>query len=128
MDNQTGIVIVSHSDKVANGIKDLLKEVSENIKVEAAGGTAAGGIGTSLDKIAEAIANVSSQKGVVVFYDLGSAKMNAELVIELNQWENVFVIDAPLVEGAYVAAVKASIGKTADEIKREMGAEFPKFK
>ncbi|NLI67285.1 MAG: PTS-dependent dihydroxyacetone kinase phosphotransferase subunit DhaM [Bacilli bacterium] len=128
MDNQTGIVIVSHSDKIANGIKDLLKEVSENIKVEAAGGTAAGGIGTSLDKIAEAIANVSSQKGVVVFYDIGSAKMNAELVIELNQWENVFVIDAPLVEGAYVAAVKTSIGKTADEIKREMEAEFPKCK
>ena len=127
MNNLASIVIVSHSEQIAEGIKEMIEQISDEITVELAGGTTSGGIGTSLDKITHAIKNAASPKGVVVFYDIGSSKMNAELALELNDYHDVEIIDAPLVEGAYVAAVKASIGKSAQEIKRNIEDDFPNF-
>lgn len=127
MNNLTSIVIVSHSEKVASGIKEMIEQISKQIVVEIAGGTSNGEIGTSLEKINRAIKKANSPKGIVVFYDIGSAKMNAQLALEFNDLKDVEIIDAPLVEGAYVAAVKASIGKSAKEIKRNIEEEFPNF-
>lgn len=127
MNKLASIVIVSHSELIAKGIKEMIAQISDDIVVEVAGGTSSGEIGTSLNKITKAIENASSEKGVVIFYDIGSAKMNVQLALEVNTYENVEIIDAPLVEGAYIAAVKASIGKSAQDIKRNIEDDFPNF-
>ncbi|QDP41321.1 dihydroxyacetone kinase phosphoryl donor subunit DhaM [Radiobacillus deserti] len=112
-----GIVLVSHSPKVAEGIKDLITQVIQDVPVVAAGGTDENEIGTSFEKISDAIEEVQSEKGVLLFYDLGSALMNAEMAIEMSNHDNVQVAkDVALVEGAYVAAVEASMGKSIEEV------------
>lgn len=127
MNNYVSIVIVSHSEKIATGIKDMIEQIAENVTVEIAGGTNDGEIGTNLNKINEAVEKAYSPKGVLVFYDMGSAKMNAQFALELNNRENIYIIDVPLVEGAYIAAVKASIGKSVLEIKENLLEYFQNF-
>lgn len=127
MNNYVSIVIVSHSEKIAVGIKDMIQQIAKDITVEAAGGTDDGQIGTNLNKINEAIEKAYTPKGVLVFYDMGSAKMNAQFALELKNRNNIHIIDVPLVEGAYIAAVKASIGKSALEIKENLLKYFPNF-
>lgn len=114
--SKLGIVFVSHSTKIAEGLKDLVTQVIQDVPVEAAGGTEDGDIGTSLERIQQAVETVHSDKGVLILFDLGSALMNAELAIELSGYENVKIADAPLVEGGYVAVVEAGAGKSLDEV------------
>ncbi|WP_409292736.1 dihydroxyacetone kinase phosphoryl donor subunit DhaM [Peribacillus sp. SCS-37] len=111
-----GVVFISHSEKIAEGLKDLVSQVVQTVPIEAAGGTDDGEIGTSLEKIQKAIENVYSDSGVILLFDLGSSVMNAELAIELSGLEHVKIADAPLVEGGYVAAVEAGMGRTLDEV------------
>ncbi|WP_409294033.1 dihydroxyacetone kinase phosphoryl donor subunit DhaM [Peribacillus sp. SCS-26] len=111
-----GVVFISHSEKIAEGLKDLVSQVVQTVPIEAAGGTDDGEIGTSLEKIQKAIKNVYSDSGVILLFDLGSSVMNAELAIELSGLEHVKIADAPLVEGGYVAAVEAGMGRTLDEV------------
>lgn len=118
-----GIVIISHSKKIAEGIKDLAKEMAEEVKIEAAGGTEDGRIGTSLGKISQAIYSAFSEDGVLVLFDLGSAYMNAEMAIELlepHMSSKIKIVDTALVEGAVVAAIKSSIGQSIEEIIVEL--------
>lgn len=127
MDQFVSVVIVSHSEKIALGMKQLIQQITGEITVEVAGGTEDGTIGTSLEKIEQALERASSSKGTLLFYDMGSAKMNAQFALETSENRNVEIIDAPLVEGAYIAAVKASIGKSAVEIKQTLEDFFPSF-
>lgn len=119
-----GIVLVSHSEKVTIGLKEIIRQVIHEVPVEAAGGTDDGEIGTSMDKIKTAIQRADQDRGVLLFYDLGSAKMNAELAIELADLRQIQLVEAPLIEGAYVGAVEASIGKNIDEIIESIEQSF----
>ncbi len=119
-----GIVLISHSPDVVKGIKEIIRQVIKDVPVEVAGGTDDGEIGTSIDKISAAIDTAYTDKGVLLFYDLGSAKMNAELAIEISEKENIFLIEAPLLEGAYVATVESSIGKSITEIQKKHHKTF----
>ncbi len=115
-----GIVIVSHSNKVAQGVKELVSQMSVDGKIATAGGTADGRLGTDVEKIINAINEVYSEDGVLVLFDLGSAYMNAEMAIEgldEDKKGRVEIIDTALIEGALTAAVEASIGKSREEIK-----------
>ncbi|UFT98610.1 PTS-dependent dihydroxyacetone kinase phosphotransferase subunit DhaM [Radiobacillus kanasensis] len=115
--SHVGIVLISHSPKIADGIKDLISQVIKDVPIVAAGGTDENDIGTSFEKISNAIEEVYSEKGVLLFYDLGSALMNAEMAIEMSEHDNIRVAkDVALVEGAYVSAVEASMGKSLEEI------------
>ncbi len=114
--SNVGIVLISHSAKVVEGLKDIIGQVVHNVPIEVAGGTDDNEIGTSVEKITAAIERAHSENGVLLFYDLGSAMMNAELAIELCGYDNVKVVNTSLVEGGYVAAVESSIGKSLDEI------------
>ena len=108
-----GIVIVSHSWKIAEGVKDLARQVaSPDARIVAAGGMADGAIGTDAVMISEAIREADGGDGVVVLADLGSGVMSAEQAIELLEDENIAVrlADAPVVEGAVAAAVEAACG------------------
>jgi len=119
-----GIVLISHSAKVVEGIKDIINQVNETVSIALAGGTDDGDIGTSIEKIQTAIDSVSGDKGVLLVYDLGSAKMNAELAIEMGDLENVKILEAPILEGAYVAAVEAGMGKDLDEVVKAVEKNF----
>ena len=92
------------------------EEVAE-VPIAAAGGGNEGEIGTSIEKITAAIESVRSEKGVAVFFDLGSALINAEMAIEgLKDPVPVRIADAPLVEGAYVAVVESGCGSSLDTV------------
>ena len=115
-----GIVIVSHSKKIAEGICEMAAQMAKpGQRIIAAGGTAAGEIGTDAVKICEAIQAAADQQGVVVLVDLGSAVMSAETATELLDEalrEKTRIADAPLVEGAISATVQASLGTALEGV------------
>ena len=110
-----GIVLISHSYKIVDGVKELIRQVIKDVPIELAGGTEENEIGTSMEKIVKAIHNADHGKGVILFYDLGSAKMNAEIAMEMSELEAILV-EAPLVEGSYVAAVESGMGKNLQAV------------
>jgi PTS hybrid protein len=108
-----GIVLVSHSEAVARGLRELLLQVGgPDAAIGSAGGTEDGRIGTSEARISDAIANVDRGAGVVVLADLGSAVLTARAVLaDLPAREpGTVLVDAPFVEGAVAAAVIAGTG------------------
>jgi len=118
-----GIVIVSHSNALANGIKEIAMQMAPDAKVSVAGGTKDNSIGTDIEKITEAIMEVYSEDGVLILFDLGSAYMNTEMAIEFlddDKKEYISIIDTALVEGAITAIVDSYIGKSIDEIKKSL--------
>lgn len=118
-----GVVLVSHSLKLVEGLQDIIRQVIQEVPVEIAGGTEEGDIGTSVEKVLAAIEKADTGRGVVLFYDLGSAKMNAEVALELAE-STVKIVDAPLVEGSYVAAVESNMGKSLEEVYEAVMKEF----
>ena len=113
-----GIVIVSHSWKVAEGIYDLVMQMaSENDHIIPAGGMEDGSIGTDAMKIQAAIEKADTGDGVAVLADLGSGIMSAEMAIEMLESDiNVRIADAPILEGAISAAVTSTSGASLDEV------------
>ena len=113
-----GIVIVSHSKKLAEGVLELSRLIAGECPMVAAGGLDDGGFGTSYEKIEEAINSVYSDDGVAVIMDLGSSCMTTEMVIENMEGKKVEMIDCPMVEGAAAAAAEAESGSTLEEVKK----------
>jgi PTS hybrid protein len=110
------LLIVSHSAQLAAGVKEFASQVAgDRIKIAAAGGAADGSLGTSVERIQEGFQEVSSPDGVLVLVDIGGAVLSVESVIEGLEPTRVMISDAPLVEGAYLAAVEASAGATLEE-------------
>lgn len=107
-----GIVLVSHSAKLAEGLAELAAQMAPDVRIVPAGGLPdGGGIGTDYDEVVAAVQRADSGGGVVLLYDLGSAQMTAELAVEsLADPSAAVVVDAPLVEGAVAAAVAAQGG------------------
>jgi dihydroxyacetone kinase phosphotransfer subunit len=117
-----GIVIVSHSPDVAKGAADMVRQmVGNDVPLGFCGGNPDGGLGTDVGAIMGAIDSVWSVKGVAVLVDLGGAETNSEMAIELQPAERqglIVVCNAPIVEGAVMAATEASGGASLDEVKR----------
>ena len=113
-----GIVIVSHSAKVAEGIYDLVMQMaSENDHIIHAGVLEDGTIGTDAFKIQAAIESADTGDGVAVRADLGSGIMSAEMAIEmLDEDIKVRIADATVLEGAVSAAVTSTSGASLDEV------------
>jgi PTS hybrid protein len=107
-----GIVLVSHSAKLAEGLAELAAQMAPDVTIVAAGGLSDGSIGTDYDEVVAATQRADSGAGVVLLYDLGSAQMTAELAVEsLADPSAAVVADGPLVEGAIAAAVAAQAGE-----------------
>jgi PTS hybrid protein len=107
-----GIVLVSHSAKLAEGLAELAAQMAPDVTIAAAGGLSDGSIGTDYDEVVAATQRADSGDGVVLLYDLGSAQMTAELAVEsLADPSAAVVADGPLVEGAIAAAVAAQSGQ-----------------
>ncbi|MBJ2120710.1 PTS-dependent dihydroxyacetone kinase phosphotransferase subunit DhaM [Arthrobacter sp. MSA 4-2] len=120
-----GLVIVSHSAKIAEGVCELAAQMAADVRLVPAGGTDAGGgaarIGTSFEKVADAITKAGQGDGVVILTDLGSAVMTAEMALEFldeDERATVRLASAALVEGAVAAAVQAQAGGSIEEVLR----------
>jgi PTS hybrid protein len=114
------LVLVSHSRTLVEGLRDMVAQVAgPDVSLAIAGGTEDGRLGTSAPKINEAIRSVLGADGVLVLLDLGSAALSLEVALEdLSDTERAWVriSGAPLVEGAVMAAVQASIGASLEEV------------
>ncbi|MDQ3926852.1 MAG: dihydroxyacetone kinase phosphoryl donor subunit DhaM [Actinomycetota bacterium] len=112
-----GLVLVSHSPRVAEGTAELVRKMAGEIEISAVGGDSDGTLGTDPEGIKNAIEGLDADE-VLVFMDLGSAVLSAETVIEMlssDLRERVRLVDAPFVEGAFAAGVTASTGADANE-------------
>ena len=120
-----GIVIVSHSARLAEGVRELAEQMTQGaVPLAVAGGIddSENPIGTDAMKVLEAIQSVYSDDGVVVLMDLGSALLSAETALEFlpdEQRPNVYLCGAPLIEGAMAAAVQASLGAPVTQVMAE---------
>jgi PTS hybrid protein len=117
-----GLVIVSHSSLIADGLQAMVAQVAgDDVPVATAGGTDDGRLGTSAPRISAAIRSTldAGVDGALILLDLGSAALSLEIALEeLEPAERsrLRVSEAPLVEGAILAAVQASVGATLDEV------------
>ncbi|MDY2668620.1 dihydroxyacetone kinase phosphoryl donor subunit DhaM [Schaalia hyovaginalis] len=114
---RVAFVIASHSERLAQGVVELAAQMAPEVHFGAAGGTDEGGIGTSYEKIEAAVeaalevVGADEGNGVVILTDLGSATMTVESVLDFaDDPEHLVFVDAPLVEGAIAAAVRAQLG------------------
>jgi PTS hybrid protein len=120
--DNVGIVIVSHSAKVAEGAADMVRQmVGDSVRLAWTGGNAEGGLGTDVAKIMAAIDAAWSPAGVAILVDLGGAETNSEMAVELldeARRGKVVVCDAPIVEGAVIAATEAAGGSALAIVKQ----------
>jgi dihydroxyacetone kinase phosphotransfer subunit len=117
-----GIVIVSHSPKVAEGAADMVRQmVGSAVPLAWTGGNPDGGLGTDVARIRDCILRAWSDAGVAVLVDLGGAETNTEMAIEMLEparRRRVVVCEAPIVEGAVMAATESSGGSSLETVKR----------
>ena len=122
MTGNVSIVIVSHSPLIANGTRDMVRQmVGDEVRVAAVGGDPGGGLGTSVIDILNALNDVYTPKGVLICVDLGGAETNSEMAIEMmdaEQQKHIAICDAAIVEGAIMAATEASSGAGLDEVRK----------
>ena len=115
-----GLVLVSHSARLAEGLRELVEQVAQGrVPVGVAAGAAEGALGTNALDIAAAIESLDAAEGVVVLVDLGSAVLSAETALDElapDLRARVRMADAPFVEGAVAAAVESSVGSGLDAV------------
>ncbi|MBV9093288.1 MAG: phosphoenolpyruvate--protein phosphotransferase [Streptosporangiaceae bacterium] len=120
-----GIVIVSHSARLADGVVELARQMAgPDVAMVAAGGMDHPDrpLGTDAALIARAIDQAWADDGVLVLMDLGSAVLSAEMAAEMvpdERRSGLLLSEAPLVEGAVAAAVAARLGDPLDKVAAE---------
>ncbi len=136
MEPLVGIVVVSHSARLAEGTVELVLAATNpggelDLRVLPVGGTADGEIGTDGDRIVAALEAADAGAGVVVLADLGSAILatnTALMLMDPDRAERVRLSGGPIVEGAYVAATAAAAGQSLERVLGQAVAarDFPK--
>lgn len=128
------IVIVSHSPSLAQGVFELVEQMTQGkIKIAVAAGVddIDNPIGTDAMAIMQAVEDVYSASGVLLMVDMGSAILSAEMALEFiepEKAENVHICAAPIVEGTMSAAVAAASGLPITAVIDEAhGALFAKY-
>ncbi|AVQ29398.1 PTS-dependent dihydroxyacetone kinase phosphotransferase subunit DhaM [Fusobacterium ulcerans] len=120
-----GMVIVSHSKKLAHEIIELCNEMKKyDFPVINGSGTTGDHLGSDPMIIKEAIENAYSEDGVLIFGDIGSSILNSEMAMEFLDAEydraKIKIADAPIVEGTLIA-MAINDGKTSlEEILEEL--------
>jgi dihydroxyacetone kinase phosphotransfer subunit len=133
MEPLVGIVVVSHSAQIAAGTVELARQMAgDDLRIVAAGGMADGSLGTDAAAIMAAITSADGGAGVLVLVDLGSAVLATQTALELlgdGVASRVRLSGGPLVEGAVVAAVQASVGDDLAAVlaAAEEAATLPKI-
>lgn len=118
-----GLVIVSHSQRLAEGVCEVANQMAGGeVKIVPAGGIQDGAqfaLGTDPLRILNAIEEAWSEGGVLVLLDMGSAVLCAEMAVEMlppEKQASCLLSNAPLVEGAIVAALQASLGQSLVQV------------
>lgn len=121
-EDKVGIVIVSHSPEVARGTADMVRQmVGDEVPLAWCGGDPDGGLGTSVETILGAIDQAWTDAGVAILVDLGGAETNSEMAVEMQPDERrarIAICNAPIVEGAVIAATEASGGAPLEVVRR----------
>jgi len=111
---QVALLLVSHSRGLASGVVELAAQMAPHVVLVAAGGMPDGGVGTSYDRISEALdLAAAAGRSVVVFTDLGSAVLTTESILDFADEAfaaRVRFAHAPFVEGSVAAAVACETG------------------
>ena len=118
------ILLVSHSKMITDGIKEMIEQMnaSEEITIHSLGGTSDGSLGSDPMKIIGTINEADSDREFLIFADLGSAVLSSELafdMLEEDQQKHYHLVDAPLVEGAFAAAITAGVSDDLTQILAE---------
>lgn len=127
-----GFVVVSHSKELAEAAINLANEMKKyKFPLINGSGTEGGFLGSNPLTIKEAILKAKTDKGVLIFVDIGSSVLNTQVAIDFLADEgvdvtNIKIADAPLVEGLIAGVAindeKADIDSILDELK-----EFKNF-
>ncbi|MDI9489768.1 MAG: PTS-dependent dihydroxyacetone kinase phosphotransferase subunit DhaM [Clostridiaceae bacterium] len=110
-----GILLVSHVQSLADGVKDLAGLVAPSVPIVAVGGLSDGSAGTDVERIYTSLKEADQGDGVLIFMDLGSAVMSTEMALEIDPNDNYIMMNSPMVEGAIVAASAIEAGSTLEE-------------
>ena len=112
------LLLLSHSPKIAEGARDLALQMGGDANIVPVGGTKSGTLGADYD-ITFAVMEEAARKGeVIVLADLGSARLTGQTAREALDEElrkRVYPCDAAIVEGALIAAIAISAGRSAGE-------------
>ena len=115
-----GLILVSHSAPIADGLADLVAQVAgPDVPIVAVGGASDGSLGTDGGKVLDALRDAAAGPGAVVLMDLGSSVLAvraAQNELSPEELDRIVVADAPLVEGAVAAGVTASSGVSAEDV------------
>lgn len=117
-----GLVLVCHSRRLAEGLTELLDQLSSgDVPIEVAAGATDGSLGTDTVAVERAIERACGAEGgaALILVDLGSAVLATDAARELlpgGLADRVRVADAPLVEGALAAVVEAGLGSSLEEV------------
>lgn len=112
-----GIVLVSHSPKLAEGLAEMLAQIgSEDVPVAVAAGGPGGGLGTDPARVSAAVEAADHGEGVVIIPDLGSSVLTVRALFQDEPENRRILVDAPFVEGAVAAAVTAASGASLQEV------------
>jgi len=115
-----GLVLVSHSAAIADGLAQLVAQVAgPSVPIVAAGGGPDGTFGTDGGRVFAALSEAGASAGAVVLMDLGSSVLSVRAALaELPESTvaRLRIADAPLVEGAIAAGVTASTGGSLDDV------------
>jgi dihydroxyacetone kinase phosphotransfer subunit len=115
-----GVVLVSHSARLAEGLAELVRELGgDQVPVIAAGGMDDGSLGTSYGRIEQAVREADQGAGVLLLGDLGSALLTVKTLLDegVGAQARAVLADAPFVEGAVAAVVTASAGGDLDAVR-----------
>jgi dihydroxyacetone kinase phosphotransfer subunit len=116
------ILIVSHSPDVARGTAEMARQMAgEDVPIGWTGGNGGGGLGTNLPAILDQLHAIWRPDGVAILVDVGGAETNSEMAIEelgRAKAAKVRICQAPLVEGALMAAAEAASGGDLDAVCR----------
>lgn len=113
-----GIILVSHSRNLAQGVVDLISEVAKDVSLTYVGGTPDGGIGTSFEQVDKIVAENPCDT-LLAFFDLGSARMNIDMVVDFSS-KDVRVQNVPIVEGTYTAAALLQAGADLETVLEQL--------
>ena len=122
-----GFIVVSHSKDLAEAVIHLANEMKRyDFPLINGSGTDGDFLGSNPLIIKEAILNAKTDKGALVFVDIGSSVLNTQVAIDFladegEDIENIKIADAPLVEGLIAAVAindeKADIESILNELK-----------
>jgi len=119
-------ILVSHSKKITDGLKEMIDEMAlnqENVTTFSLGGTSDGNLGTDPIAIYEIIQKRQSDEAILVFTDIGSAVMSSETAVDMldeDIKQKVYIVNCPLIEGAFMAAVQIESIDSLESIFEEL--------